>query len=197
MPKGGGVTLGKRCETARTGPLRACHGLGGLGGWNENPAPAGCTQPTAAMRSGLGVRGALPDADAPGRPATRPRPARGLRRPAPDRARQRALAPAANRLPAVGSGLPANAAVDRGGVLRGDDPRRGSAPTAPDHPRVTSRPRPGRLEVGVGAWSGSLEHLASRAGGAGGSSRATSTPRSMSMTSRSSATCSPITDRSA
>ena len=74
-----------------------------------------------------------------GRPAAAPRPARGLQRPALDRARRRAVAHAADQLPAVGGGLPADPALDRGRLLRGDGPRparaaaleRRAAPTSP------------------------------------------------------------------
>ena len=46
-----------------------------------------------------------------GRPAAPPRPARGLQRAALDRARRRPVAHAADRLPAVGGGLPADPAL--------------------------------------------------------------------------------------
>ncbi len=58
-----------------------------------------------------------------GRPAAAPRPARGLQRPALDRAHRRAVAVAADQLPALGGRLPADAALAGGRRLRGDGPR--------------------------------------------------------------------------
>src|SRR5262249_23237363 len=79
--------------------------------------------PERCERRRVGVRGALPDPDEGGRaPAGLP-PARGVRRPALDRARGGGVADDAQRPAAVARRLPADPALAEGGRLRGDRPR--------------------------------------------------------------------------
>jgi transposase len=80
--------------------------------------------PDRCHRRRVSLPGPVPDADDARCPAPAARPARGLL--LNDLrwvARGRALASAADQLPELGGGLPANAALARGGLLRGDDPR--------------------------------------------------------------------------
>ena len=113
----------------------------------------------------MGVRRPVPDPDDRGRPPARPPPARGLQRPALDRARRGALAVDAPRPAALAHGLPADAALAAAGcfeaivhdlraLLRvaqgreeadGGDPRRA-------HPAIDARERrAGRLRRGQDA----------------------------------------------
>ena len=71
----------------------------------------------------LGRRGPELDADEAGGLPTPPRPARGVQRPALNRAHRRRMAPPADERSALGSGLPAIPALDRGGVFRRHGPR--------------------------------------------------------------------------
>src|SRR5437868_6476540 len=68
----------------------------------------------------MGFRRSLPDADERRRSPTRALPARGLQRSALPRSHRRDLADDAARLASLASGLPAGAALVRGGLLRSD-----------------------------------------------------------------------------
>src|SRR5919107_5129942 len=78
----------------------------------------------------VGVRRPLPRARPRGRPPTRARSARGLKRPEVGRAHRLPVAIHAPRPASVGGGLPTDAAVDKSGCLRGDDPRSARTPAA-------------------------------------------------------------------
>ncbi|CAA9571544.1 MAG: Mobile element protein, partial [uncultured Thermomicrobiales bacterium] len=91
---------------------------------NEAPGPL----PDRRDRRRVGVRRPVPGAHATGRPAARPRAARGLRRPGLDRPGRGALAAAADQLPALAGRLPAGPTVDRRRLLRGDGGRSAGAP---------------------------------------------------------------------
>src|SRR5215207_6265480 len=71
----------------------------------------------------MGLRRPVPDPDGPGRPAPGARPARGLRRPALVGPYGVALALPAQRPAALDRGLPADPALARRRVLRGDGRR--------------------------------------------------------------------------
>jgi hypothetical protein len=79
-------------------------------------------------RRRMGVRRPLSDADGPGRAAADARVARGVQRAALDRAGGGALAAPADQLPTLGGGLPADAALARRRLLRGDGPRPAQRP---------------------------------------------------------------------
>src|SRR5215216_681348 len=79
--------------------------------------------PDRRIRRGVGLRCPVSDADDARRAAADARPARGLRRVAPDRARRGPVAHAADQFPAVGRGLPADPALARGRRLRSDGAR--------------------------------------------------------------------------
>src|ERR671914_1665018 len=85
-----------------------------------NPTPHAL--PDRRDRRGMGLRGPRPDPDGPGRPAAGLRPAGGLQRPALAGAHGCPVADAADELPAVASGLPANAALAPRWLPRGDGP---------------------------------------------------------------------------
>src|SRR2546421_7760831 len=97
--------------------LRACYALlerRTVDCWHEHTQ----TLPDRRERRGVGLRRAVSDPDDAHCAPAHPCPARGLQRPALDRARRGALAPAAQRLPALGGGLPADAALAGGGLVR-------------------------------------------------------------------------------
>src|SRR5215211_5337123 len=81
------------------------------------------TIPQRRFRRRVGICCPLPGTRPRGRPSARARPARGPQRAEVDREDRICLALHAPRPASVGGGLPANAAVDKSGCLRGDDPR--------------------------------------------------------------------------
>src|SRR5215203_6002429 len=79
--------------------------------------------PKRCVRRRVGFRGSVPRARPRGRSTTRVRSARGPQRSEVGRAHRFSLALHAPRPASVGGRLPANAAVDKSGRLRGDGPR--------------------------------------------------------------------------
>src|SRR5437764_14591705 len=107
----------------------------------------------------MGPGGPLPDLDDRRRPAARALVARGLQRPALDRAHWRAVALDAPRLAAVVHRVSAGAALAARGRLRGHRarPARGAAPGW--------RPRGGALGCGAGQPDAAILARARRASG--------------------------------
>ncbi len=104
---------------------------------NSNPEALACgygyskTVPKRRFRRRVGVRRLLPPGARPrGRPPTKPRPARGVRRTEVGREDRLAVALHAPRPASVGGRLPANAAVAQSGGLRGHGPRFAHTPLA-------------------------------------------------------------------
>src|SRR5215217_208759 len=81
------------------------------------------TIPQRRFRRRVGICCSLPGTPPGGRPPAPARPARGAQRAEVDREDRVCLALHAPRPASVGGGLPANAAVDKSGRLRGDGPR--------------------------------------------------------------------------